>query len=238
VNAEGKLVNLDGVVDHMGFLDRLRWTLQYHENVGAHTCIEDLGYQYIHTALLSAGFCDRQQHGMWLGGNYGNIRHPGSTAIKPAAGLRVHVAGKGDKFFKGYIQSATAAAVADFLTRMETYLIFDSDEAVEEMTAMMRTGSFFVDLGLAPAEMRQPQPPTKRYRPTRMYNRVGQQDGASESAAECAVIECGPLIRYAAVCLGAAGPEVLGKVIVKLHDVIRDRSILRNAMLRNKVMKP
>jgi hypothetical protein len=198
-DANGKLVNLDVFANTIGFLDRLTWAVGYHENVGATSCINDLGQQYIHGALMSEGLCDTERRGLWLGGDYSG---------------RAFLAAKG-----GTIQSATAAAVADFLTRLETDQLLSSEANAAMIRLMQLAGSWF-GLGLRAAGRT----------PTSIYNRVGQQtqpdasgNRFTTSADVCAVIERGALIRYAAVGLGAANEQVLADLIVKLDDVMQQQ---------------
>jgi hypothetical protein len=210
-------VNLGEVGKTMSFLDRLTWAVGAHENVGASLCIHDLGLQYIQGALMSEGLGDSEGHGFWLGGDYSGhhvrlgIKRPPKTP-----------------------QSATAAVVADFLTRLETDQLLSSESNRAMISMMKLTGSWFGE-GLSWASKS----------PSSIYNRVGHQTVGTESADDCAVIEqlCPGsnglmlnarravarffLIRYAAVGLGASDPQVLRDLIVKLDDVIEQENALR-----------
>jgi hypothetical protein len=66
--------NHNGKIDKLGFKERMYLMVAFSDNWAAHTCIDDLGFNYIGGALQDAGFYDGDKTGFWTRSNYNGVK--------------------------------------------------------------------------------------------------------------------------------------------------------------------
>jgi hypothetical protein len=66
--------NHNGKIDKLGFAERMYLMVAFSDNWAAHTCIDDLGFNYIGGALQDAGFYDGDKAGFWTRSNYNGVK--------------------------------------------------------------------------------------------------------------------------------------------------------------------
>ena len=64
----------NGKIDKMGFSERMYLMVAFSDNWAAHTCIDDLGFNYIGGAMQDAGFYDGDKAGFWTRSNYNGVK--------------------------------------------------------------------------------------------------------------------------------------------------------------------
>ncbi len=66
--------NHNGKIDKLGFQERMYLMVAFSDNYAAHTCIDDLGFNYIGGAMQDAGFYDGDKAGFWTRSNYNGAK--------------------------------------------------------------------------------------------------------------------------------------------------------------------
>ena len=59
-----------GVIDTLGFLDRLKLCVRMSDGNAAGSVIEDLGFDFINATLRNEGYYDEKNAGLWVGSSY------------------------------------------------------------------------------------------------------------------------------------------------------------------------
>jgi hypothetical protein len=186
--AGGFSIDFDG-----RFRDSMADMIGPSDNAAASRCILALGYQYIQGALAAEGLYTSDKGGLWLAGDYSSGRDG-----TPEPKSRKH-------------QAASAAAVARFLTLLETNRLVSAD-ACSEMRSLM-TNDYMIRFLDADGRT------TSSH-----YGKLGIGGKSSGySRHDCAVIErsiAGKTIRYAAIMLGAKNFDVLADLGIALDNAM------------------
>jgi hypothetical protein len=191
-----------GVIDTLAFMERMKLMIRFSHNMGAGSCVRDLGFQFMNGTLGEEGFADNGRNGiLWQGGDFGYTRQPPIMGPPPWD----------TKPNATWVRSS-AKGVASFLTLLWSNRAVDRSSSQEMREILLGRpglgyGSFLVN-----------HTPNRR----RSFNKTGQNDTGS-SISEGIIVECssgGTLLRYAAAGLNATSEDVLKELAGIFFDCV------------------
>jgi len=182
------------------FMDRLRLSIRFSDNMASGSCVRDIGFQYQNGSLGSAGFDDNPHNGvLWEGGDFG------FSPRDPIMGAPPWDTSRDATWVR-----ANARGIASYLTLLWGNRLVNR-ESSREMRDILR------DQGVGYATYMGNATP----RSTRTWSKIGILTGSiSEGLIIEATTASGMLVRYAAIGLGAARTVTLERLAKIFYESI------------------